>query len=98
MNNGHNVSYWKRVVNLQTLLKQQRLKKGYRQEDVARLLNISTRQYQRIESGKSFLTQEKLNKLEDLFQTPQRVLLAKNVEEIPSYYHDFLYSTGTEDY
>lgn len=83
---------------LQILLKQQRLKKGYRQEDVAKILNISVRQYQRIESGKSFLTQEKLNKLEDLFQTPQRVLLAKNVEEIPSYYHDFLYSPSTECY
>lgn len=79
-------------------LKKHRLKKGLTQAQIAALLGISVRQYQRVEAGESFLTQEKLNKLEDLFQTPQRVLLAKNVEEIPSYYHDFLYSTGTECY
>jgi len=49
------------------------------------LLNISVRQYQRIESGRSFVSQEILNKLEDLFMLPQRVLLAKNIEEVPEF-------------
>jgi len=73
---------------LNTNLKKVRLQRKLKQSDVAIIVGISIRHYQRIESGKSFLTQEKLNKLEDLFEIPQRVLLAKNVEEIPKYYHD----------
>lgn len=75
---------------MQTLLKQLRLEKGYRQSDVAEHLDISTRHYQRIESGQSFMHQEILNKLEDLFRLPQRVLLAKDIEEIPDFYQTFL--------
>jgi len=78
------------VVILQTLLKQFRLEKGYRQSDIAKKLDVSIRQYQRIESGHSFMNQDKLNKLEDLFQLPQRVLLAKDIEEIPDYYQKYL--------
>lgn len=75
---------------LKTFLKKIRLQNGLKQADVAIKLGISKRQYQRIESGTSFVNQEKLNKLEDLFELPQRVLLAKSVEEIPDFYKEFI--------
>ncbi|MCT6922777.1 helix-turn-helix transcriptional regulator [Metasolibacillus sp.] len=77
------------------LLKKLRVKQGLTQSDVAQFIGISTRQYQRVEAGKAFLSQSNLNKLEDMFRLPQRVLLAKNVAEIPEYYH--VYILGTEN-
>lgn len=71
-------------------LKLIRLEYGMTQSDVAKTLNLSVRQYRRIESGKSFPNRENLNKLEDLFQLPQRVLLAKSIEEVPDFYKPYL--------
>lgn len=79
------------------LLKKIRLKRGLTQAQVSDQLEISTRQYQRVEAGESFLTQEKLNKLEDLFGLPQRVLLAKNIEEIPDFCRNYISFLGTEN-
>lgn len=84
-------------MKLQTNLKRTRLKKGYKQAEIAELLGISVRQYQRVEAGTAFLAQEKLNKLEDTFQIPQRVLLAKNVEEIPNFYNDYVTALNTDN-
>ncbi|GAF66466.1 putative transcriptional regulator [Bacillus sp. TS-2] len=72
------------------LLKVFRKKMDYTQEDVAKILKISTRHYQNVEAGKGFLRQEKLNALEDLFRVPQRVLLAKSKKEVPDYLQEFL--------
>lgn len=71
-------------------LKLIRFEYGMTQSDVAKTLNLSVRQYRRIESGKSFPNRENLNKLEDLFQLPQRVLLAKSIEEVPDFYKPYL--------
>jgi transcriptional regulator with XRE-family HTH domain len=71
------------------LLKIFRLKKHLTQQEVARRLQISVRQYQRIESGRSFPRETNLGKLEDLFGIPHRVLLAKSVDEIPSFLKKF---------
>lgn len=79
------------------LLKLFRLKRGFKQAEIAQSIGISVRQYQRVEVGSSFLTQEKLNKLEDIFQIPQRVLLAKNIEEIPSFYNHYLSALDTDN-
>lgn len=81
---------------MQTYLKQFRLKKGLTQADVAKQIGISVRQYQRVENGESFLTKDKLNKLEDLFGIPQRVLLAKDVKEIPDFYQHYFSFLSTD--
>lgn len=60
------------------------------QHEVAETLKISVRQYQRIESGRSFPSEFGLGKLEDLFKVPHRVLFAKSVDEIPDFLSDFL--------
>lgn len=80
-----------------TQLKNLRAKKGFTQKEVANLIDIKIRHYQNVEKGNSFLTQEKLNKLEDIFQIPQRVLLAKKVEEIPSFYNHYLSALNTDN-
>ncbi|WP_079707674.1 helix-turn-helix domain-containing protein [Paraliobacillus ryukyuensis] len=72
------------------LLKQFRNKLKLTQSDVAEKLNITTRHYQRIESGEGFLRQKKLNRLEDIFQTPQRVLFSATVDDVPEYLNIFL--------
>lgn len=72
------------------LLKQFRLNKNLTQSEIAEKLQISVRQYQRIESGKSFPNESALGKLEDLFKVPHRVLLAKSKDEIPDYLKNFL--------
>jgi len=82
---------------LGTILKKLRLIRGFTQAEIAQIICVSLRQYQRIEGGKSFITQEKLNRLEDTFQIPQRVLLAKNIEEIPSYYKYYLTTLDTDN-
>lgn len=74
------------------VIKQMRNKKGYRQVDVADALDISVRHYQRIEAGKAFPSEMIINKLEDFFQLPQRVLF-RNLNELcdlPSYYDEHL--------
>jgi len=81
----------KEVINL--ILKQIREQRGWTH---AQKLGVSKRFYQNIEAGDRRPSYEKLNQLEDLFEIPQRVLLAKNVEEIPNYYHD--YRHGTENH
>lgn len=75
-----------------------RLKNNLTQNEVAKILGIKIRHYQNVENGTSFLTQKKLNKLEDLFGLPQRVLLAKTVEEVPEYYHAIIHGTENLDF
>ncbi|PKR83061.1 XRE family transcriptional regulator [Heyndrickxia camelliae] len=72
------------------LLKEIRKKNNLTQYEVSQMLNLTLRQYQRIEKGESFLAQDKLNTLEDIFKTPQRVLLAKSYEEVPEFLKNFL--------
>lgn len=72
------------------LLKLYRNKKHLTQSEVSKKLQISVRQYQRIESGKSFPRESTLVMLEDLFNTPHRVLFAKSVEEVPDFLKSFL--------
>lgn len=80
--------FWK--VGADVLIKQYREQKKLTQKEVAESIGINERQYQRIEAGDSFATQKVLNALEDLFEKPQRVLLAKNVEEVPNYMKTYL--------
>jgi len=72
------------------LIKKYRKQKKLTQSQVAETAGVTLRQYQDIESGKSFTTQKVLNSLEDLFELPQRVLLAKNAEEVPNYMKNYL--------
>jgi|GEM_PF-2196247 len=72
------------------LIKKYRKQKKLTQSQVAETAGVTLRQYQDIESGKSFTTQKVLNALEDLFEKPQRVLLAKNAEEVPNYMKNYL--------
>ncbi|WP_066226344.1 helix-turn-helix domain-containing protein [Heyndrickxia sporothermodurans] len=67
-----------------------RNKKHLTQKEVANKLKISVRQYQRIESGRSFPSKSTLLLLEDMFNTPHRVLLAKSFEEIPDFLKRYL--------
>ena len=77
------------------LLKQFRQKKHLTQQEVADMLQLTVRQYQRIEAGKSFPRQKVILLLEDLFQTPQRILLSKNFSEIPDYLKVFYLNCNT---
>lgn len=72
------------------LLKLFRKKKHLTQREIAEKLQISVRQYQRIESGKSFPKESTLLKLEDIFEVPHRVLFANSVEEVPDFLRCFL--------
>lgn len=72
------------------LLKEFRKQKKLTQTEVAKMIGVALRQYQDIESGRSFTTQKVLNALEDLFERPQRVLLAKTAEEVPNYMKTYL--------
>lgn len=72
------------------ILKNIRKQRGWTQSQVASKLNISKRFYQSIEAGDRKPSYKKINKLEDLFELPQRVLLAKSVEEIPDFYKEFI--------
>ncbi len=51
-----------------------RREKGMKQSDIAKYLNITTRQYQRIEAGQIQGKIEMWDKLEDIFGIPQRQL------------------------
>lgn len=66
-------------------LRKARLHRHLTQFDIASHLGITTRQYQRIEAGQAFLTHQRLNKLEDLYNLPQRVLFARYLSDIPEY-------------
>lgn len=80
------------------LLKEIRKSRNLTQKEVATSLGIKVRHYQYVESGESFLTQKRLNKLEDMFELPQRILLAKSFEEIPIFYQAFIQSKfGTDN-
>lgn len=72
------------------LIKKYRKQKKLTQSQVAETVGVTLRQYQDIESGKSFTTKKVLNALEDLFEKPQRVLLAKRAEEVPNYMEQYL--------
>ncbi|MBO1087811.1 helix-turn-helix domain-containing protein [Enterococcus hirae] len=72
------------------LIKNYRKQKKLTQSQVAETVGVTLRQYQDIESGKSFTTKKVLNALEDLFEKPQRVLLAKRAEEVPNYMKQYL--------
>lgn len=72
------------------LLKKYRLKNGWTQSQVAEMLDVSERFYRSIEAGDRRPSYKNLIKLEDLFRLPQRVLLAKDIEEIPDFYQTFL--------
>lgn len=72
------------------LLKQVRINQGLTQQDVAQAIGAKVRHYQYVEAGESFLSQNKLNKLEDVFKLPQRILLAQSIEEVPEYYRNFI--------
>jgi transcriptional regulator with XRE-family HTH domain len=72
------------------LLKHFRKKKHLTQYQVAEILQISVRQYQRIESGESFPRESTIVILEDLFKAPHRVLFAKSVEDVPDFLKCFL--------
>lgn len=71
------------------LLKNYRLKKHLTQREVADKLDISVRQYQRIEAGQSFPKESTLKLLENLFEVPYRVLFAKTIEEVPDFLQCF---------
>lgn len=68
------------------LLKKYRQDKKWTQAQVALMLGVTERFYRSIEAGDRRPSYDNLNKLEDLFGLPQRVLLAKSIEEIPDYY------------
>lgn len=67
------------------LLQEHRQQKKLSQSEVAKKIGVSTRYYRSVELGNAFPRQKVLNALEDLFEKPQRVLLAKNAEEVPNY-------------
>ena len=72
------------------ILKKIRCSKGLTQSQVAKLLGVSERFYRSIEASDRKPSYKNLNKLEDLFQLPQRVLLAKSIEEVPDFYKPYL--------
>lgn len=61
---------------MRTRLINARLSNGYTQEDIAKYLGITKRQYQRIESGE-ILFVDMWDLLEDKFNIPQRKLRDK---------------------
>lgn len=72
------------------LLKNYRLKKHLTQREVADKLDISVRQYQRIEASQSFPKKSTLIMLEDLFEVPHRILFAKSFDDVPDFLKHFL--------
>jgi transcriptional regulator with XRE-family HTH domain len=72
------------------LLKLFRKDKRLTQREVAEKLQISVRQYQRIESGDSFPRESTIVILEDLFKVPHRVLFAKSIDDVPNFLKTFL--------
>lgn len=72
------------------LIKKYRKRNGWTQFQVAEMLNVTERFYRSIEAGDRRPSYENLNKLEDLFKLPQRILLAKSIDEVPYFYHPLL--------
>lgn len=64
------------------ILRQKRKEFGYTQPQIAKKIGLGTRQYFRIEHGLAFPKQKALNKLEDIFGLPQRVLFSKTSDDI----------------
>lgn len=59
--------YIKERSAMKTCLKQIRIEKGFTQSDIANRINISTRQYQRIENNESKPSYDVILKLQSLF-------------------------------
>ena len=56
-------------------IKQKRLEKGIMQRGVSKILNVSTKTYQRIENGQKIPSQEQLEKISNLFNCEKEELL-----------------------
>lgn len=59
-------------------LKELRIKQGYTQSDIAKILGISRAAYTNIENGKREPDFDTLNKLSDIFNVPSDYLLSRN--------------------
>lgn len=81
-----------------TILKHLRIQKKLTQKELSKMIGIKVRHYHNVESGKSFLSQQKLNKLEDVFKLPQRVLFSECKEDIPEYLDVFTNDIFGTDY
>ena len=65
-------------------LKEARLKKGYSQSEVARLLNISRQQYNNYELGKREPDFETILKMTEIFETTVEILFrGENAKKLP---------------
>lgn len=64
-------------------LKELRLKKGVRQEDVAHLLGVTTNHYQKIEYGQIMIAIDTLDLLADYYQVSADYLLGREEAELP---------------
>jgi transcriptional regulator with XRE-family HTH domain len=62
------------------MLVDKRRAKKLKQSDVAKMLGVTTRQYQRLEAGKIDGKIKHWDMLEDLFDTPQRQLRERQKE------------------
>ncbi len=70
------------------MIKEYRLKKGYTQEQLAEILNLSTRQLQRIEKNEEKTTIQTLKKIRQVLEIPDEDMVQifytdKEKEKIP---------------
>ncbi len=57
------------------MVKEYRIKKGYTQEQLAEILNMSTRQLQRIEKNEEKTTIKTLKKLRQILEIPDQIMV-----------------------
>ena len=57
------------------MIKECRIKKGYTQEQLAEILNMSTRQIQRIEKNEENTTIKPLKRLRKILEIPDQVMV-----------------------
>lgn len=57
------------------MVKEYRIKKGYTQEQLAEILNMSTRQLQRIEKNEEKTTLKTLKKLRQILEIPDQIMV-----------------------
>ena len=57
------------------MIKESRIKKGYTQEQLAEILNMSTRQIQRIEKNEENTTIKPLKRLRKILEIPDQVMV-----------------------
>ena len=57
------------------MIKECRIKKGYTQEQLAEILNMSTRQIQRIEKNVENTTIKTLKKLRQILEIPDQIMV-----------------------